>query len=479
MDKALRAIIISIVLFVAVAHGQILRPIMSTHPSGASFSQIRCTASQQFISQTTFTVNFPSCATAGDLLVIYFGTIVSGGNGGNNAPVAWSYSGGTFWSTCLNWCGGAYTKILTSTDVSAGSQAFPVIASGNGTATVIEFNGPTGGFTLGDISYTKSSNVATLSSTASVAPVADDTVLFFGGCGCTTAVSINTGTVLQQQTIGSGSGGANIASYTHYTSGAAAPTATTTMGTFGNGGTAVMTIVVHGVQWTPRSIPGLQAWYAADCITTSGTTCQTPSTGTHPTAWYNESTYTTSTVTGSTNVTFNTNQLNGLPAVTFASTGSFVTLALPTDSEWKTNPSVSFAGVWKNAGTSAKGELIGANSGGYAYWSCGSSIQQGMDRQQLAQLGTGTAACDTSWHQANAVFSFSTSVGFRINQATDTTQGASTGTSGIFPVALGRNNQTTSEYFNGQIAELMFYAHPLQSNEISLLESYLHTKYGL
>lgn len=69
---------------------------------------------------------------------------------------------------------------------------------------------------------------------------------------------------------------------------------------------------------------------------------------------------------------------------------------------------------------------------------------------------------------------------FRIGEATDTTINGTTGSFTNTPNSIGRNNLASlGEYLNGDLAELVMYSGQLTSAQITILETYFNSRYGL
>jgi len=223
--------------------------------------------------------------------------------------------------------------------------------------------------------------------------------------------------------------------------------------------------------FTPKSIPGLKVWFSADCITLTGTTCSVPSNGSTITGWSDRSGNANNASTTVGTCTFNTNQLNGLPAVNFASCREdFTTVALPASA-------TAFV-VFQNTSLSAIGTTFGGahdNFEGLTNF----HAEQGLNCAGVINVGTGTAAADTSWHQTNISFTNSTSLAFRIDETTDTASIITLGSCGAGPRSLGGDFDGGAQFLTGNIAEAMYWDVALTSTQISEVESYLHTRYGI
>lgn len=125
-----------------------------------------------------------------------------------------------------------------------------------------------------------------------------------------------------------------------------------------------------------------------------------------------------------------------------------------------------------------KGSIVSGTTGSLNYFICQSGThEQGADKAATSNLGIGTAACDTSWHQINMTYDGSTAV-FRIDRASDgSASNSTTITADLVGVAI--NFSTSAELIRGNIAEIFGYDRVLNSTEIGQLENYLHSRYGL
>jgi hypothetical protein len=216
-------------------------------------------------------------------------------------------------------------------------------------------------------------------------------------------------------------------------------------------------------------------WLSGDCITYTSSVCGTPSNGSTITSWADRSGNGNSILyNNGSSVTFNTNQINGLPAAAVGNT------------QWKLNSTIAAStgysafSVIKLSGT-ARGDLFGpvliTGGDGFKWWF---TTVQGADSSSAVQLGTGTTTLSTStWFQSNVTFvNNSSTLNFRLSRATDTTSGATshniTGAIGTF-FASG----VSSELFAGSVAEVILYNRVLSGTEITTVEAYLNQKYGL
>lgn len=259
---------------------------------------------------------------------------------------------------------------------------------------------------------------------------------------------------------------------------------------------AVLLLLLSPVQWQvgqrsfapstpgctselPTAVANLSFWLSADCYTNSSG-CTYPADGTTlTTSWYDQSgSGKTWAPSASSSCVFHTSQINGKPAIHFD--GSTCYFIVSSGLSFSATQATGFA-VFANGNTSAKHTIIGGNGHSAAYWSCAATpVEQGLDSQQIAQLGYGTAACDTSWHQIDYVYNYNTSLGFRIDGSTDAAQGVTdTDQFSQPPAVIGENYASSDELMNGYIAEVFMFNGAVGSTDVSKLECYLKNKYGI
>lgn len=226
----------------------------------------------------------------------------------------------------------------------------------------------------------------------------------------------------------------------------------------------------------------LQIWLKAD----AGLTCSGGCTnGATVTGWTDQSTNAyTGTVSGT--ITYNTSQINGKPALTFSSAH----VSLSGTPSGGADAHTAFA-VIKLASTTTNGTILSGTGGGlssFDWWlNKGSPTVnvQGLDAAQLAFIGEGSTTLGTTWDQINIAERGHSATGgfllaFRVNEATDTASTSGTAHDDVNPPnAVGYNVPVNGEFFNGQIAEILYYNVLLTSTQITCNETYLHTRYGI
>lgn len=223
---------------------------------------------------------------------------------------------------------------------------------------------------------------------------------------------------------------------------------------------------------------GMFVWFSADCITvTDAGTCSTPSNGTSLSLWQDRSGGWHGAQRSGGTCTFNTSQINSQPAVNFGGTCGFL---FNGNHYWA--GALTIFVVYKLASTGSGYGLLSGQGGAVEYDTDGTKEQR-LATANGVSLGTGTAAQSTSWHQINVTCDASTNPAFRIDRGADTTiSGASCfafSTSQLPMYSLGYIVASGCCNLNGQIAEVIYYDRKLSSTEITNVESYLHTKYGL
>jgi hypothetical protein len=222
----------------------------------------------------------------------------------------------------------------------------------------------------------------------------------------------------------------------------------------------------------------LAAWYKAD----TGLTCTSGcTTGNAVTAWADQS-GNSNNLTGSGSPTFQSAQVNSLPAVQFISASNqFFTLGTGINMSSAGSAAGSIFFVYKLLDTSNTGRtLLGdSGNGGLAYWAAkGGSKAQGADKSGVVQIAAGTASSDASWKQVNMIWVNGTSYAFRLNRAADGSGSSSDSLgTGVTENTIGK--QSSGEYFWGQIAEVLIFNANIGTTNRDTVENYLNCRYGL
>lgn len=225
---------------------------------------------------------------------------------------------------------------------------------------------------------------------------------------------------------------------------------------------------------TPSDIPNLIEWMRSK----TGTVCSGTCTNNDLLAsWTDQSASANNlipgTCFGSGGPIYHTNRINGKPGITF--NGSAQCLEFITGYSFGTAETVFV--VMANASTGAAGTVYGGHSGAFGWWTCKGSgtKEQGVDIVGVLQVGTGNAACDTSWHQMNVTYNLTT-LAFRLDRTSD---GGATQVATVTSNQISVGNQDGGQYFNGDIAELIVYSRVLSGTEIGQIETYLNGEYGI
>lgn len=257
----------------------------------------------------------------------------------------------------------------------------------------------------------------------------------------------------------------------------------------------VWTILLHGIlaqaviPWPgapvlPPPLSGMLVWYQAgsspDC---SGSPCTngaaqnnwTDLSGNGNTGIVNGTRKLSTAGPVCTAPTFNTNQINGKPALTF--NGTTDCFGLSAGSGVSYLDIMVFAVVKETVGES----LLGSNSTGFNYQL---GATQAITKACTTAIATSNTSIIGSWVQINAYLDnnvpFANPWAFRLNRAADGS--GTTGTTVIPPATgLGGNGCSAGalEMYSGQIAEFLLYNRVLSSTEITTVETYLNSRYGL
>ncbi len=231
------------------------------------------------------------------------------------------------------------------------------------------------------------------------------------------------------------------------------------------------------------SISNLQLRLEADCVTSGP--CANPSDGTTVSTWVDQSgnSRTLTMVAGT--CTLHTNQINSLPAVTFAS-GCRGNLA--SSIAWVSGSSggITEFVVLSLSSTSAVAVIASgtvSNTFVYAFAKCyndSSNAEQSAGLDENQGVGCGTATATTTFHQMNVTAKDLTNPIFRLDRASDATRLGAGGTFAGAITAVGADVQGGINFpFPGQLSFLAVYNRILTGPEITQVETYLHTKYGL
>lgn len=218
---------------------------------------------------------------------------------------------------------------------------------------------------------------------------------------------------------------------------------------------------------------GLQAWYSADCITFPSSVCATPSNGASVTSWADRSGNSRNGTLSTGSATFNTAQINSLPAVTLNSSAMF---NMGGTSITSNNLHTAFMVFSRNAtGSIWKSSLF------QFLYQINASQKQEVDSQGNSNLGVSATSVTASvWHKTTVQLTGTTSApGFtllyRLDGAADSTVSPSAGSSNVTPPTSFGYDQGSGN----KIAELLYYNVQLSSSDITSNECYIYGKYGI
>ena len=231
-----------------------------------------------------------------------------------------------------------------------------------------------------------------------------------------------------------------------------------------------------GYPAAPKGTPAV--WYSGDCITFPSSVCTTPANGTTITTWQDRSgNARDASISGGT-ATFNTNQLNGKPAVTLSgsTSGTIGGTAIPSNDAH----TVFLVAQWPSLSGGTSETLLASTFTGFQYRISG--FNQNVLSNGNANIATGTTTLSSAtWYSLNATQcdtgSCSPTVGFNVNQAVDT-PGTITNSNVVSPTVLFHNQVNGDEYFNGTTTEFFYYNSQLSAADIVYDTCYLYGKYA-
>lgn len=228
----------------------------------------------------------------------------------------------------------------------------------------------------------------------------------------------------------------------------------------------------NALEGTAATIPsnGLQLWYRGDSLTCTG-----GCTGTNTVTAFVDLSGNSNTATNSIGTaTFLASAVNGQPGVTFPGSQALFNFGTAVNLQ---TASTMFA-VLKTTTTTSDSGIISGGAGSILYrFSNSAGGQQALIKSNVALIGRGTAAADTSYHQTNYTYD-GTTVTFRRDRASDGSTGggvAITATETLIGKDLGSNGSV----FVGVMAEIIVYNRVLNAAEITVVENYLNARYAL
>ncbi len=235
----------------------------------------------------------------------------------------------------------------------------------------------------------------------------------------------------------------------------------------------------------PPPLSGMLVWWAADF----GSNCSGACTdGASQSTWADQSGNSNNgglNICGTAGV-YHTNQINGKPAVTFngnsGSTAAATCYATPTTLDNKST--TTMVAVARFAAGPGVELTLGAGGTSAFRWEGnglgGGSNLFGIFQGSASNIGFDSAASVQTWFQANVTYNSSTGAyAFRLNRATDGSgTNAKSITANFSNVGINQAGGSINT-LNGQVAEFILYNRVLSAGEITTVETYLNSRYGL
>jgi hypothetical protein len=133
-----------------------------------------------------------------------------------------------------------------------------------------------------------------------------------------------------------------------------------------------------------------------------------------------------------------------------------------------------------NPAAAAVGDFVAGTASNALQFRMNASNELEFVCSGIAVIGASTAALTTgSWSQGNATYNSTTGAyAFRVAR-TASGSGTSVQTISVNSVSVCYNAQGATEFLNGSLAELIVYNRILTGTEISTVESYLNSKWGV
>ncbi len=181
---------------------------------------------------------------------------------------------------------------------------------------------------------------------------------------------------------------------------------------------------------------------------------------------------------------YHTNQINGKPAVTFAS-ATPTCFSFTSGTGTLTASSLFAVVTWTSACTYASGatscDITGSNGGGINWKPSSSANHPFFSKACVVDIGTSSATVSSgTWYQQNLTYDASSGAySFRVNRSAGGSGTNSQTLTGEQTGIGGNGCYSTGEYLEGQIAEFILYNRVLTGGEITTVETYLNGKYGL
>lgn len=182
--------------------------------------------------------------------------------------------------------------------------------------------------------------------------------------------------------------------------------------------------------------------------------------------------------TGVIGATIASTSLNSLPVLQFpaSSNGDY---ANSSDFNGICNGGCTVFVVANIAAVTSPSAFTGGNSGALEF-RVDTASKLSITAENVAAIATSTSTITTgSWFQANVTYNpTSGAYAFRLAQAA-AGSGTSAHTVSAANNGLGYNAAGSSEFLNGKLALVIFYERVLTPTEISNVEAYIHTKWGV
>jgi hypothetical protein len=215
---------------------------------------------------------------------------------------------------------------------------------------------------------------------------------------------------------------------------------------------------------------GMQFWWNAP-----SSVCTGGCSGTNPVTTFTDKSPAANNATATTAGTWVASAVNSQPGVLFNGSSTLYTFGSTINIQ---TASTMFV-VLKLTATGASGSYIVSGGSGAMdyYFSGGTGKEQGGENSQNANLGNGTAANDTSYHQMNYTYD-GTTITFRLGRASDGSASPSSALSNQ-ESSIGNRAGPPDGWFNGTLVELIIYNRVLSGGEITTVETYLNARYGL
>ena len=219
-------------------------------------------------------------------------------------------------------------------------------------------------------------------------------------------------------------------------------------------------------------LTNLIAWWEANVgVTATGGLI----TGNPVTAWADQSGGGNNLIASTSNATYETNQINGFPALLFSN-------ANLTGAECNLTSAATVFTVFKLSSLAAKSTLFSGSNGSLSTGfndngGSGAVVLQTADSAAVALLGKGNAPADLDWHQVNLTYSASVDLTFRLDGSSDGGSGTVVTDISANNTFVGDNQATDSEFFTGYVAEMLVYSAAIGLTAIETVEAYLQAKY--